>query len=218
MATWSPGVRKHGPVVYLKGRGRVMPGKGCSQPIHTWDSCQICPGTSPRPLTVPAGTGGNRHVATGLKRSPLAEVACVKTNVHGILTMGWISSLPWEMLLGLQQCHRTTNSLKRSHHKVPGVSSVCLGVLQGAKEKLCISRLALIFQIQSSTPSVIITTASSPNEPLRYSGFCFPRLSLMWENIWIRTKYENVPVSSFLMETILVKCQTLYITLDKNAL
>ena len=65
--------------------GGVMPGKGCSRPIHTQDSCHICPGTSLRPLTVPAGTGGNRHIApvpaTGLKRSPLAEIACAKTNV-----------------------------------------------------------------------------------------------------------------------------------------
>lgn len=134
-----------------------MPGKGCSRPVHMRDSCQICPGTSLRPLTVSAGTRGNRHVApvpaTGVKQSPLADIACVKTNVRGIRTMGGISSLPWEMQLGLQRCH----SLKRTHHKVPGVSSVCLGVLQGAKEKLCISRQALIFQIQSSTSSVSTT-------------------------------------------------------------
>lgn len=89
----------------------------------------------------------------------------------------WGESVPWETQLGLQHCHRTPNSLKRSHHKVPGVSSVCLGVLQGAKEKLCISRQALIFQIQSSTSS-FSTTAAFPNEQLWYSGFCFSPMFL----------------------------------------
>lgn len=71
-----------------------------------------------------------------------------------VVFIPWHKSLPWETQLGLQQCHRAPNSLKRSHHKVLGVSSVCLGVLQGAKDKLCISRQVLIFQIQSSTSSV----------------------------------------------------------------
>lgn len=113
-----------------------------------------CPGTSLRPVVVPAGMGGNRHTvpapATSLK--PSCRGFLCETNVHSTCTMGWISSLPWEMQLGLQRCYRTPN---RSHRKVSGVSSVCLGVLQGAKEKLCISRQALIFHIQSSTSSVI---------------------------------------------------------------
>lgn len=198
-----------------------MPRKGCSQPIHIRDSCQICPGTSLRPLTVYAATRGNRHVApvpaTGLKRSPLTEIACAKTNVRGVRTMGWISSLPWETQLGLQQCHRTPNSLKRSHHKVPGVSLVCLGVLQGAQEKLCISREALIFQIQSSTSSVSMT-AASPNEQLRYSGFCFPprfsvRKHLNQDKVW-KCACVLLPDGNH----ILMKCQTLCVTLSKNAL
>lgn len=55
-----PSIRKcgHG-FVWKEGAciGRVMPGKGCSWPVHTWDSCWVCTGTSLRPLTVPAGTG-----------------------------------------------------------------------------------------------------------------------------------------------------------------
>lgn len=99
-----------------------------------------------------------------------------------------------------------------------GVLCVCLRVLQGAKEKLCISRQALIFHIQSSASSVS-TTAASPDQqfwctlafvsPLRFSV----RKHLNQDKVW-KCTCVLLPDGN----CILVECHVLCITLSKDAL
>lgn len=67
--------------------GGVMPGKGCSWPIHTQDSCWVCTGTSRRP----AGTGAPVPDPSFMWRG-CRDCLC-ETKVHGIHTMRAISSL-----------------------------------------------------------------------------------------------------------------------------
>lgn len=184
-------------------KGRVMPGKGCSWPVHTWDRCWVCTWTSLRPLAVSAGTG-----------APVPDSSLVSRGLQRLLVQkqytwhsyyGSISSLPWGTQLGLQQCHRTPNfkldstSLKKSHHKVRWVFLVCQRVLQGATKKVCISRQVLIFHIQGMMSLLFWPL------PLKWAVMVlwplFPNVSL-WENTWIRTNNENVPVPSFLVETV----------------
>lgn len=202
MAVWRPGIRKYVSVVYLKGRGLCRGvnawEQAAGQPKDTefaqghhwghWLILQVWVGIDMCVLSLLAAW-------SKACRDGFYETQHMQHSYYGVNISASLGDA-----VRLQRCHRTPNSLKRSHHKVPGMSSVCLGALQGAKQKLCISRQALIFQIQGATSSVS-TTAASPNEQLRYSGFCSPCISL-WEDLWIRTKYENVPVFCFLMETI----------------
>lgn len=67
--------------------GGVMPGKGCSWPIHTQDSCWVCTGTSRRP----EGTGAPVPDPSFMWRG-CRDCLC-ETKVHGTHTMRGISSL-----------------------------------------------------------------------------------------------------------------------------
>lgn len=143
-----------------------------------------------------AGMGGNRYTNGSSPYFHLGEKSSIFLERPESVQKTGLSlcaSGGLEMYLGLWQ--------HLCPHTVPAVSSGCLGMLQGANEKLCISRQAVIFQIQSSN----ICMYTLVWLPLQMRSYKMPAFisahASLGEVVWIRTNYENVPVSSLLMKT-----------------